>query len=125
MAGENPMSCEAKAERIRSTRAPKIPSKVAVLGLENELFQAAAAKVAQRTGSNASTRQVFDHAVGQHLADLIIGLHRLGFRGGPKGKRRPRRINQSTWDALQRGATETGIAAPALLRACLEWTRET
>ncbi len=119
------MSCVGEAKAEARIRAPKIPSKVAVLGLENELFQAAAAKVAQRTGSDASTRQVFDHAVGQHLADLIVDLHRLGFRGGPKGKRRPRRINLSTWDALQRGAAETGIPAPALLRACLQRIRET
>ena len=105
--------------------SPKIPSRVVVLGLEPDLFAAAANRVAQQTGGPATARTVFDHAVGAHLAGLVDCLRGRGFRGGPKSKRRPRRINQSAWDQLQAAAAETGVAAPALLRACLQRTAET
>ena len=106
-------------------RAPKVPSRVVVVGLEPDLFAAAANQVAQQTGGPATARTVFDHTVGAHLAGLVGCLRGLGFRGGPKGKRRPRRINQAAWDSLQAAAAETGIPAPALLRACLQRTAET
>ena len=106
-------------------RAPKVPSRVVVVGLEPDLFAAAANRVAQQTGGPATARTVFDHAVGAHLAGLVGCLRGLGFRGGPKGKRRPRRINDAAWDSLQAAASESGLPAPALLRACLRLVAET
>jgi hypothetical protein len=105
-------------------RVPKVPSQAVALGLENDLVQAVAARYEQQTGNEATTREVLGWATEQHLADLIDGLHRLGFRGGKIGKRRPRRVKQSMWDALQSASNETGIPASALLRACLTWIKE-
>ena len=46
-------------------RAPKVPSRTVVLGLEPDLFAAAANQVAQQTGRPATARTVFDRAVGR------------------------------------------------------------
>ena len=98
---------KAKAEaRTRSTPAPKIPSRVVVVGLEPDLFAAAANKVAQQTGGPATARTVFDHAVGRTwpawsaayaASDSGAGRKASGGRGvsirrpGTRCRRRPRR----------------------------------
>ena len=72
-----------RAPKVRQhARADKVPSRVIVVGLEPDLFAAAANRVAQQTGGPATARTVFDHAVDRHLAGTVGCLRGLGFRGG-------------------------------------------
>jgi hypothetical protein len=118
------MSCEAKASTTRAARPEKIPSQAVALGLESGLVEAVAVRYESVHGKQATTREVISYAVDQHLLDLVGGLHQLGFRGGKIGKRRPRRIKQADWNALQAASNETGLPASTLLRACLRWIKE-
>jgi hypothetical protein len=94
------------------------------LGLEQDLYQAVAARYESAQQRKATTREVLGWATEQCLDKLILGLHQLGFRGGKIGKRRPRRVKESTWNALQAASIKCGIPASALLRACLTWIKE-
>jgi hypothetical protein len=108
----------------RSWRPEKVPTTAVALGLDQGLIAAVAAQYEQAHGAPATTRETINYGIVQHLDDLVAGLHRLGFRGGKIGKRRPRRINQADWDRLQAASAATGLPASTLLRACLQWIKE-
>jgi hypothetical protein len=107
-----------------SRRPEKVPTTAVALGIDQNLIAGAAARYEAETGEPATARETIRFAVDEHLSDLVEGLHRLGFRGGEIGKRRPRRIRKADWDRLQEASDATGIAASALLRACLQHTKE-
>jgi hypothetical protein len=77
-------------------------------------------RAALRLGGARTNRAILGRAVQAWLPVVVAGLGNLGFGGRPIGRRRPRRLDKATWSALHRAAEQTGLAAPELLRACLE-----
>jgi hypothetical protein len=86
------------------------------VALDPDLFD----RAAQRLGGALTNRATLGRAVQAWLPVVVEGLAALGFTGRPIGRRRPRRLDKATWAALHRAAEQTGLAAPELLRACLE-----
>ena len=76
-------------------------------------------RAAQRLG-RLTNRATIARVVQTWLPLIVEGLAALGFTGRPIGRRRPRRLDKATWAALHQAAEQTGLAAPELLRACLE-----
>ena len=59
-------------------------------------------------------------SVNTWLPVLVKNLVALGFRGGSLGRRKPRRLYRESWERLCAATERTGIAAPMLLRACMQ-----
>lgn len=79
---------------------------------------------ARRLGTGTA-RDTATSAVTANLGDLVKGLVALGFVAstlpdGKLSKRRPRRVDRATWDALVAASGTTGLPASDLLRAALE-----
>jgi len=75
-------------------------------------------RVIRRRGR--TSRAALDEAVDAWLPQLVGELVNLGFVGGKELRRKPRRMSKETWDKVQTAAAQTGLAAPMLLRACLQ-----
>jgi hypothetical protein len=107
-----------------SRRPEKVPTTAVALGLDAGLIAAAAARYEAETGEPATTRNLIGWATDKCLPRLTDDLRRLGFRGAKVGKRRPRRIKQATWNALQAASDASGLPASVLLRACLQQIKD-
>jgi hypothetical protein len=70
-------------------------------------------------GVRPTSRALFKHVVRARLPGVVSGLRRLGFRGARGGRRRrPRRMDVATWDAVRLAAEQTGLSAAEILYAC-------
>lgn len=90
------------------------------LSLPQDTLEGAARRLGTATARDTATA-----AVTANLGDLVKGLLALGFVAStlPEGKlpkRRPRKVDRSTWESLVAASGQTGLPASDLLRAALE-----
>ena len=95
--------------RVRVMRARRH-----AVDLDDHLLAAAQA----RTGS-ATFRETITRAVTEHLPHLVERLREAGVTSRPTGRRRPRNIDESIWDALAEAEGEVALGVIELARACL------
>ena len=85
------------------------------LALDPALFE----RAAQRLGGKLTNRDVISRAVQVWLPLVVAQLREAGMSRGPMGKRRPRRLDARTWQALAEAEQMVSAGRPDLLRACL------
>jgi hypothetical protein len=94
------------------------------LAVDGRQLDQIAIRLWRQRGKRPTSRAVFDHVVRNHLPTLVGELRELGFLGGELPRRRPRRMAQSTWNALLAASAECGLAASDLLRALVRFELE-
>lgn len=92
-----------------------------LVDVAGELIERAAGTLrAGAAGGEPPTRDVFARSVEAWLPVVVATARAAGLVHGATQQRRPRRFDEATWAALDRGEKEVGVSRVALLRGCLE-----
>ena len=64
-------------------------------------------------------RETITLAVAEHLATVVRRLQVAGLTARPTGRRRPRNLDKSAWEALKLAEAEVALSQIELCRCCL------
>ena len=119
-----------KSEQVDDV-APPAAAVEKILDLPKELLNNAESAFKGRFKDEPSLRKIVRVAVQEELDEVVRSLTGAGLIYGASGNRKPRRIDASSWEALEKVALPTGktgvvrkngkvaVGNVALLRACL------